>query len=50
MRWSPVRPAVLFALDSLCTMYTFDLIASKNAPVGMHNFMIHVSEQGGGGP
>eukprot|EP00198_Chlamydomonas_reinhardtii_P013195 XP_001702532.1 flagellar associated protein [Chlamydomonas reinhardtii] len=41
VRWSPVRPAVLFALDSLCTMYTFDLIASKNAPVGMHNFMIH---------
>ncbi|KAG2446162.1 hypothetical protein HXX76_000757 [Chlamydomonas incerta] len=41
IRWSPVRPAVLFALDSLCTMYTFDLIASKNAPVGMHNFMIH---------
>ncbi|KAG2440517.1 hypothetical protein HYH02_010395 [Chlamydomonas schloesseri] len=41
VRWSPVRPAVLFALDSLCTVFTFDLIASKNAPVGMHNFMIH---------
>ncbi|KXZ56466.1 hypothetical protein GPECTOR_1g417 [Gonium pectorale] len=40
VRWSPVRPAVFYALDSLCTVFTFDLAASRTAPVAAQSFML----------
>ncbi|GLC72440.1 hypothetical protein PLESTF_001247900 [Pleodorina starrii] len=40
VRWSPLRPAVFFALDSLCTLFTFDLTASRTAPVASQSFML----------
>ncbi|GFR41343.1 hypothetical protein Agub_g2028 [Astrephomene gubernaculifera] len=40
VRWSPVRPAVFYALDSLCTLFTFDLTVSRTAPVSAQSFML----------
>lgn len=42
VRWSPVRPAMFFALDSLCTLFTFDLTASRTAPVAAQSLMVQV--------
>lgn len=46
VRWSPLRPAVFFALDSMCMLYTFDLTASRTAPVAMQSFMLKVGLRG----
>ncbi|GLI68764.1 hypothetical protein VaNZ11_013255 [Volvox africanus] len=40
VRWSPLRPAVFFALDSLCTVFTFDILVSRTAPVAAQSFML----------
>lgn len=33
VRWSASRPAVFLVLDKLCTLYTWDLTRSRNAPI-----------------
>ncbi|EFJ44849.1 hypothetical protein VOLCADRAFT_94869 [Volvox carteri f. nagariensis] len=40
VRWSPLRPTVFFALDSLCMLFTFDLTVSRSAPTAAQSFML----------
>lgn len=42
VRWSPVRPAVFFALDALCTLFTFDLTQSRGGPIAAQSLMTQV--------
>lgn len=45
VRWSPTRPAVFFALDALCTLYTFDLTQSTSGPIGSQSCMMQDGKQ-----
>mmetsp|Transcript_7254 Transcript_7254/g.15826 ORF Transcript_7254/g.15826 Transcript_7254/m.15826 type:complete len:708 (+) Transcript_7254:280-2403(+) len=48
VRWSPTRPCVFFALDSLCTVYCFDLTRERSRPFYSQSFMAAADPRAGG--